>query len=195
MTLRLLRDARFSHLAARAREGDERAFERLYGELYPLVVGFVTRRIKDVHGAEEVVASTFHSLVERLGDFEKGRGSLVTWTLCIARTKVIDHARARRKVALMDETAEALADLADGPLECLLEQERLRLAARAFDELAPAVKELLLLRYGDNLSHREIAAVVGADEAAVRQRLSRAVRQLRARLENDGGLETEPCES
>jgi RNA polymerase sigma-70 factor (ECF subfamily) len=53
--------------------------------------------------------------------------------------------------------------------------------------LPPESRQLLELRFGDGLRHAEIAALTGAREAAVKQRLSRLLRSLRGTL--DGGAE------
>ena len=124
----------------------------------------------------------FFTLVERLTDFDPRRGSVRAWVLRIARNAVIDHVRARRPHLDVD----ALGDLLPGdgdPLRDLLERERLGDLAARVAELPPEIREMLALRHGDGLRHREIAELLGLSEAAVKQRMSRALRALRAQLQ------------
>jgi RNA polymerase sigma-70 factor (ECF subfamily) len=64
----------------------------------------------------------------------------------------------------------------------LIARERVELLAELVRELPPDVREIFALRYADGLRHREIAEVCGLSVAAVKQRVSRARRELKARL-------------
>jgi RNA polymerase sigma-70 factor, ECF subfamily len=194
---RWLRDARRRRWFEQAREGDERAFVRLYAELYPVVVAFVGRRLRATHEVEEVVSSTFHAFVERLDAFDAHRGTVTTWILVLARSHLVDHIRARRTTVDVHDLADVLADAEIGPEGRLVEEERRRRVGALVRALPEDTRELLVLRYGDGLTHRAIAAVVKADERSVRQRISRAVRELRASASdrNDPTTEIKPCAS
>ena len=189
-----------ARLARRAVSGDRRAFTRLYRELHPLVARFVARRVGSRADAEELVADVFRRLVEHLGEFDPARGSMRAWVLRIARNAIIDHYRTRKRpIALEAITpapyrpgaeasykpgAEAFADglceLA-GPLDHLLADERAARVRALLEALPLETRRLLALRYGDGLRHAEIAELLGIGETVVRKRISRAVRELRAR--------------
>lgn len=173
-----------ARLAARAAGGDPRAFVTLYRELYPPVARFVARRAASAADAEEVVARAFHQLLEALPRLDPSRGTVLGFTLAIARNALADEARSRRAGGLSELGPEALdrADGRPGADERLQERERLLAVARLVDGLPAETRELLELRFGDGLRHAEIAALTGASEAAVKQRVSRAVRELRAAL-------------
>lgn len=179
-----LRDELHARRLARAREGDGEAFRALYRDLYPEVARFVARRVRARADAEDLTARVFVALVERLGDYDRGRGSVRGWLLAIARNAIIDHFRGLRPGAGAGEL-DVLPSAEGGPLEGLLQREQLGQLAAVVRELAPDTRELLALRFADGLRHREIAAVLGLQEAAVKQRVSRALRDLRARLSPD----------
>jgi RNA polymerase sigma-70 factor (ECF subfamily) len=63
-----------------------------------------------------------------------------------------------------------------------LERERAQRARDALAKLKPSEREAVVLRYGSELSFREVAAACGVDEAAARKRVSRALSRLRADL-------------
>lgn len=175
-----LRDELHARKVARARDGDGEAFRALYRDLYPEVARFVARRVWARADAEDLTARVFVAFVERLGDYERGRGSVRAWLLTIARNAIIDHLRRTRPLA-PEQALDLLPSAEGGPLDELLQRERLGELAALLRELPPDTRELLALRFADGLRHREIADLLGLQEAAVKQRVSRALRDLRAR--------------
>lgn len=180
-----------ARLAARAAKGEERAFVALYRALYPTVARWAARRAGSRADAEDVVSRTFHRLLEVLPRFDPARGTVLALALSIARNALVDEARARRPgpAGPPEIATAALADGAPGAEQRLLDAERLAAVARLLDGLPAPTRELLELRFGDGLRHAEIAALTGASEAAVKQRVSRALRELRAALAADGATQ------
>lgn len=181
-----LRDELHARRLARARDGDRDAFRALYRDLYPEVIRFVARRISSRADAEDLTARVFVAFVERLDRYDRARGSVRGWLLTFARNAVIDHLRAARPSAPAD-LLDLLPHPGDGPEGDLLRREQVDQLAAIVRELAPDTRELLALRFADGLRHRDIAAVLGLQEAAVKQRVSRALRDLRARLRPAAG--------
>lgn len=177
-----LRDELHARRLARAREGDGEAFRALYRDLYPDVARFVARRVRARADAEDLTARVFVVFVERLGDYDRARGSVRAWLLTVARNAIIDHFRRTRPTGGLDGLLDALPCDGAGPLDGLLAREQLGRLAAVVRDLEPEARELLALRFADGLRHREIAAVLGLQEAAVKQRVSRTLRDLRARL-------------
>jgi RNA polymerase sigma-70 factor, ECF subfamily len=175
-----LRDAWLSRLVVRAQRGDREAFRALYQALYPAVSGYVRRRVQRPADAEDVIGQVFFRLLEGLARIDPRKGSVLAYALSAARHALVDQARGRAG-HVPEEEAAALVDGATSALEQLVQSEE---AARVRAELAllpPQTRELLVLRYADGLRYAEIAQMLGLGEAAVRQRTSRAVRELRAR--------------
>ncbi|MDC0666210.1 RNA polymerase sigma factor [Nannocystis radixulma] len=181
-----LRDELHARRLARARDGDGEAFRALYRDLYPEVVRFVARRIHGRADAEDLTARVFVAFVERLGDYDRARGSVRGWLLTFARNAVIDHLRKVRP-ATSPDLLDLLPSDAEGPEGGLLQREELAQLAALVRDLPAETRELLALRFADGLRHREIADVLGLQEATVKQRVSRALRDLRARLRPAAG--------
>ncbi|WP_437529817.1 sigma-70 family RNA polymerase sigma factor [Sorangium sp. So ce726] len=177
------RDDHLCELIEASRRGDRGAFRALYQELYDPVARFVSRRVGRREDAEDLVARVFHKLLERLGEFDRRKGTPRMFVLAMARNLVIDHVRAARHEAPIDDLAGVLADEAGTPLDALVRGEELRAVREALEELGAEAKEVLALRYGDGLKHQEIAELLGLRADAVKQRASRALRELKARLE------------
>jgi RNA polymerase sigma-70 factor (ECF subfamily) len=174
--------AHHHRLVRRAAGGDRGAFVELYRALYPPVARHVACRVASAADAEDVVARTFHRLLESLPGLDPARGTVLSWCLATARNLAIDVGRARRPGAGDAGALETAPDGTPDALERLEADERLQALARVLDGLPPETRELIELRFGDGLSHAELAAHAGASEAAVRKRLSRALVALRHRL-------------
>jgi RNA polymerase sigma-70 factor (ECF subfamily) len=187
-----LRDRLLARRALAARAGDEAAMRALYRELHPEIARFVGRRVRSRADAEDLVSRVFFTLVERLDDFDPKRGNLRGWLFRIARNAIIDHFRKQRPTVAFDGLGELVPADVDDPLSELLERERLGHVLRQLEAQPTETRELLALRYADGLRHKEIAAITGLSESAVKQRVSRAVRELRtqvARISEKGGAD------
>jgi RNA polymerase sigma-70 factor (ECF subfamily) len=107
------------------------------------------------------------------------------------RLAVLQTLLYRRKTGrgrkLVDRYAErvrpSVADDVGDPLAWLLADEQRRLVRDALAKLPPRDAEILLLKYSENWSYREIAARLGIGESAVEARLHRARAKLRASLQ------------
>jgi len=186
MSLReTLSAARLSRTARRAVAGDPAAFRRLYRALHPLVWRYVSRRINTQADVEDLVARVFGRMVEHLHRFDPERGNARAWVLGIARNAVIDHFRVQRSDSDAD-AVERLADAAVDPAQALEDDERDAQLRRLLQSYPPAVREMFALRFSDGLRLREIAVVMDVSEAAVKQRFSRTLREMRTKLDPTG---------
>lgn len=183
-------------LFAAARRGDRHAFRSLYVALYDPVARFVARRVGRGHEAEDIVARVFHRVLEHLADFDSRRGSPRMFVIAIARNLVIDHLRASRQEEPIEDLAGVIASEETSALDALVRDEELQMLREALHGLDPGAREVLVLRYGDGLKHQEIAELLGVRVDAVKQRASRALRELRTRVEalraaDEGEMHTE----
>lgn len=190
----LLRDAWLSRLLLRSQRGDREAFRDLYRALYEPVSRYLRRRVPNPAEAEDLMGQVFLRMLESLDRIDPSKGTVFAYALSMARNALVDDAR-RRRGMVPEEAAAALPDLGAGPLDRLMGEEDSRRIREELARLPAETRELLMLRFGDGLRFAEIAQMMGLNEAAVRQRTSRAVRELRSRwdtgpergaLANDG---------
>jgi RNA polymerase sigma-70 factor (ECF subfamily) len=167
----------YTDLIARARGGDEAAFETLYKNLYAPVYRFVLMRTKDKTLADDVTQETFIKFLAALPRFQGT--SPLAYLHTIARTTCIDHFRKVRPT----ESDEELWDHAS---EAPSPEEESQLGAevgelfRALATLPPAEAAVVKAKYLDGLETLEIAAFLDKSEEAVRQLVSRGLRRLRS---------------
>ena len=171
---------RLSRIALRAAAGDDRAFRSLFSALHPAVYGYLASRTGSVADAEDLTAQVFTKMVERLASYDPGKGSPRAWVLAIARNQLVDHLRSQRRHAPLAEVEEVLSDARLSPEQAGDERlDRVRAALSSYDA---KVREMFALRYGDGLSSKEIAVVMEMSDAAVKQRFSRVLRELKQRI-------------
>ena len=162
-------------LVGAAREGDERAFERLYERFGRMVHGILLARVP--YGeVEDLVQDVFLSAWQRL-DGLRDTAAFGGWVAMIARNRATDfHRQAVNSVPLTDEAgATGTHDSAAAPLE----------AGRALDAirtLPDAYRETLVLRLVEGLTGPEIADRTGLTPASVRVNLHRGMKLLREKL-------------
>ncbi len=134
----------------------------------------------DAHTAEDLTASTFERALRAFERFDDAKASERTWLLTIARNALTDHFRRQhhRRGPSTDEHPALLDALvsSEDPLAGQVTQETLR---DWLSQLNERQQEVVALRYGADLSAREVAESIGISEANVHQITSRALRRLR----------------
>lgn len=184
MTERLGHDSE-QHLIERAQEGDAQAFGRLYEVYLDSIYRYVYFRISDVAEAEELTDDVFVRAWEALPNFRAERGaSLLPWLYRIAHNLVVDHYRRR---TLQEETEPLFAVKEPSPSieEMVGTKQAVARAVQAVHRLGQLEQSVLLLRFVEQLSYREIAQVVGKSEGACRVIQYRALAALRELLEEE----------
>ncbi len=174
-----------SRLAAKAKQGDKTAFEKLYKEFYPKVYYFAKQNTGSLDAAEDITAETFSTALEKLSSL-RSEESFVGWLYCIAYHKSADHLK---KTALdrknLDETAElaALSQPLMLPDDYAVNEQTKQQLQTIIDSLPPDMRSVIILYYYDNLSLAEVAQVIGTNKNNASQKLYAARKKLRRRIE------------
>jgi RNA polymerase sigma-70 factor (ECF subfamily) len=161
-------------LAART---DPAAFGVLYERHRLAVYRYLRTRTRTEDDAAELTAVTFERAMQAIHRYRPTGGGVVAWLLRIARNAAVDAGR-RRSAVPLDPELTVLDPRAD-PEADAIERERLATLAVALDRLPPVQRDALALRYGADLSAREIGEVIGRSEPATQKLISRALATLR----------------
>jgi RNA polymerase sigma factor (sigma-70 family) len=150
------------------------------GALIGRVYAYVAYRVGDGPDAEDVTSEVFERALRYRSSYDPARGGPLPWLIGIAR-RCIDG---RRLPPISDGSVESeearLDDLETAAVE------RLTLGA-AMSHLDQRGRELLALRYGADLSARQIGAILGLQTNAVEVALHRTLARLRSELERREG--------
>jgi RNA polymerase sigma-70 factor (ECF subfamily) len=173
-------DLRLQLLVLRCQAGDERAFGQLYEEYNGRTLRYLRGLVRD--DAEDVQQEVWLSVYRSIATLAKP-SAFRTWLFSTTRRRAIDHLRQRRREQELiadTETASGVDDIAD---ESALEA----LTAGAIEDslagLPPPQREVLLLRFQDDMSYSEIAVIVGCPVGTVKTRIHHAKRKLHDLLE------------
>ena len=164
-------------------EGGTAGFALLYQRRYPLVRGYLRRRV----GARpelvlDLVSETFARALERRSQFDPQRGPAVAWLLGIARNlltdalrhgRVADASRRRlgmERIIVADEQLVAIERDGSSDLE------------RSLDQLPAEQREAIERRVLEEQPYGDIAAGIGCSEQVVRKRVSRGLAAMRRGL-------------
>jgi len=173
-----------THYPAAAR-GDREAYGRIVAGCQRTVTSIALAIVRDVPASEDIAQEAFLSAWQNLRKL-KNPGSFLPWLRQITRNLARDHLRAQFHRANPGGDVEAIiASVADphpGPAEQLADQQEQAAAADVIDQLPEDTREILLLYYREGQNTRQVASLLGMQDAAVRKRLSRARQQVRAEL-------------
>lgn len=164
-------------MAVEAAQHDPGRFAELYEQNFHKVYAYVACRIQDRSQRQDLTAHVFQQALANIGKFKWRGAPFVTWLYRIAANAIADQARKQsREVAETDLATKTSVDLD-------LEQvdRRVRLF-RAVEALPEDQRKVILLRFAEEKSIREIAAALNRSEGAVKQLQFRGLETLRARL-------------
>jgi RNA polymerase sigma-70 factor (ECF subfamily) len=161
--------------------GSRERFERLYGELYGPICGYVVRRVRDPEDAAEVIAETFATLWRRLDSCPADEDAR-PWLFGVARRVLANQRRGERRRSALAERLMAELDATTTSLVTAGSDGRV---ARALAALSEPDREVLSLLAWEGLSREELSAVLGKSGAVVRLRLHRARRRFAAALDRE----------
>ncbi|HYC21394.1 MAG TPA: sigma-70 family RNA polymerase sigma factor [Candidatus Bathyarchaeia archaeon] len=168
-------------IVGRVQQGDRQAFAVLVARYQRMVFALALRMTGDRNEAEDVTQTSFMNAFRRLADF-RGEASFKTWIYGIALNECrMVHRRARGDLPL-DQISEPPAYAGGGhPLDRVVLR---KLVARLPDKQRAA----LTLRVCEDLSFREIGALIGASEASAKVNYFHALKRLRGWLAAAAGV-------
>jgi RNA polymerase sigma factor (sigma-70 family) len=155
-------------------------------ELIRRVYSYVAYRVGDGPDAEDVTSEVFERALRYRKSYDPSRGEPLAWLIGIARRCLDD---ARTKPRLEPRQQPDLSSPEDLEADAL---QRLSVAA-AVDGLDERSRDLVALRYGADLSARQIGEILGLKTNAVEVALHRALARLRPVLEETRPTATGPA--
>ena len=160
-----------------AAQQDPGRFAELYERNFHRVYAYVARRVHDRTEIQDLTAHVFQQALANIGKFKWRGAPFITWLYRIAANAIADQARKNsREVAETEVRANTAVDVD-------LEQvDRHAQLFKAVESLPEDQRRVILLRFGEEKSIREIASELNRSEGAVKQLQFRGLENLRARL-------------
>jgi RNA polymerase sigma-70 factor (ECF subfamily) len=173
-TGRLLEQA----LVIRCQARDDAAFEELVEMFQKRISYYVERLVGDRHDADDVVQDVWVDVYRSISRL-RSPGAFRVWLYRIARDKVYSMFRSRSRWMKPVDDAEIPAD---GPEEPAFSADDAARIHEGLEKLQPPQREVLVLRFIEDMSYEEIAGATGCRLGTVRSRIHYAKQALRKNM-------------
>jgi RNA polymerase sigma-70 factor (ECF subfamily) len=180
-------------LVASAKKGDQKAFERLIKKYRKSVYYMLLKMVKNPDDAEDLTQEAFAKAFNSIEKFDS-TFAFSTWLFRIATNNCIDFIRKKRVQTVSidqpmdgDDGSQMRFDVRDDnldPNDSMLKSQRKRYLTMAIDRLPEKYKQLVELRYFQELSYEEVATELNIPLGTVKAQLFRARELLNNELKN-----------
>ena len=175
-------------LISRARGGDREAFGELVEQYRDNVYRLAYRMCGNAYDADEAAQEAFVAAWRALPNF-RGDAKFSTWLYRLTTNAAIDvMRREKRHQTVGDGEMIEVADDADSPQETVERTEQQEAVQEALATLSEEYREVLLLRYMEELDYAEIAEVLQLPSGTVKSRINRAKAALKNALLKSGNI-------
>jgi RNA polymerase sigma-70 factor (ECF subfamily) len=164
-------------LIGRIAGGDQLAMRTLFARHRVALYRWLLRLVRDEALAEDLLSDVFLDVWRQAASF-RGRASVSTWLLAIARHKALSARRRRNDAELDEAIVSTVPDPADDAEVTLQKKNRAEALRQSLLRLSPDHREVIDLAYYHGKSVKEIAEIVSISEATVKTRMFYARRKL-----------------
>ena len=165
-------------LVQRAQAFDESALASLYTTYYPRIYNYAFLQLGDIQAAEDLASEVMLKLLESIGKYRFKGPPFSAWVFRIARNKVIDLHRRRKRRGEVDLT-EPLVAMQISPqtlAERALDRGQLQLALKY---LTDEQRQVIVLKFIEGFDNGSVARILRRSEGAVKSLQHRALISLR----------------
>lgn len=159
----------------RAINGDTQAITDLYQAFAPAIYRYIAYRVPTDTDAEDLTAEVFLKMVEGLPNYRLTGVPFEAWLYRIAAARIADFYRKRGTSAELDDQ---LTDHLPPPEDQIQQREEVDELREMFRQFSEEDQSILILRFVERKSHKEVASLLGKTVSAVKSAQHRALVQL-----------------
>jgi RNA polymerase sigma factor (sigma-70 family) len=164
---------------ARPKTSSFSLLEQAFDRYYPAVFRFFRYRGADAQTANDLAASVFERALSRFHQFDPRKAQIQTWLFTIARNLSINHWKSEKETLPLDDELSEETPSIEELLIHTQDKEHILLALQTLDKRS---HEVIALKFGGELSNREIAKLTNLSESNVGVILYRSLLKLRTLL-------------
>lgn len=176
-----------SDLVSAAKQDDQHAFRQLLDLHWNELYGFLIKRTENENDAEDLCLQAFSKAFDKIETYND-EFTFSTWLTSIAKNLHVDLIR-KEKTRLhqstdVDEVGRDVIDETLGPEDQLIRSQNLDKLLQQVRSLKPIYRDVIQLRFFQELSHKEMATQLGLSLSNVKVRLLRAKKLLAEIINN-----------
>lgn len=142
---------------------------------------YVYGKVLDKYIAEDITSAVFLKIYQKLDDYDESKASISTWIYTITNNAVIDYFRTRK---VTEEIPEEIVNEDNVEAE-IINEDMFNLLAQALKELPEKQRDLIILRYYDGMTLKDISSKMGISYAYSKIIHAKAINNLREFIDID----------
>ncbi|MCR5098981.1 MAG: sigma-70 family RNA polymerase sigma factor [Lachnospiraceae bacterium] len=155
---------------------DRKPFEQVFDEYYEKLYNYVYMRLLNRENTEDIVSDSFFKALSAYDRFDPEKASVYTWLCTIATNTLYDHLRKNKtgKVVSLEDYLDMGMELSrpDEELERFIDDDAKR-AYMILCQLSQKERGLISMRYGMELSYKQMAELLSSNDKAVAKQMER----------------------
>ncbi len=163
-------------LLCKTADGDKKAFAELYKITSPQLYAVALKLLKRSELADEATQDAYIKIWHNAGNYQRGKGTVLTWMVSIARYRALDLIRyhnVRNEVELHDDAPSGVE--ATQAVKLGAEQAKL---ATCLDELEGPQRQAIHLAYVNGMSHQEVVNHLASPLGTIKSWIRRGLQSL-----------------
>ncbi len=164
-------------LVKQAKAGQEAAFTELYDQFFTKIYRFIFYRVGHKETAEDLAEDVFVKAFGSLSSLEDG-SAFESWLYTIARNKVIDYYRSKKALVPIEEVENTL-EYETNIIDIVNLGFQQKTIIKLLKELTNEQQMVIKLKFFEDFTNGEIAAILGKEEGAIRVIQHRAISKLK----------------
>lgn len=154
-------------------------FTKYYEEHKKAIFNYILYRVSfNRDTAEDLTSEIFLKAFEHLDSYDRER-PFKTWIFTIAHNHLINYRTSHKQTLSLDEAIDVVKENDSQYAAAVDHKDMMSKILALVSELPESQRDLVIMRYVNDLSNSEIARVTGKEEGAIRTALSRAITSLR----------------
>jgi len=164
----------------RAIMGDEEAFSVLYQENVKKIYNYIFYRTGNIYDAEDITARVFQRALKHISNYKRTKVPFSAWLYRIAHNLVANWYRdSKHKRELPIENHSYIESNVDIPERQIEKQQEVEKLINAIHLLPGNRQQLLILKYVESMSNRDVGLIMGKSEGAIKSLYHRTLKELR----------------
>jgi RNA polymerase sigma-70 factor (ECF subfamily) len=183
---KLDRDCLAERALIEAAQRDRGRFSELYEANFERVYAYIVRRVRDRDEAQDITSDVFHLALKSLPRFEWRGVPFSAWLFRIAYNEIADRSKSVAKRRAHEQVFQE-SDAGVEDASTIDDAERRGRLFKLVERLPRDQSRVIVMRFAEDKSIREIATALGRSEGSVKQLQFRAMQNLRVRLGDTNG--------